>query len=214
MDGPNVSPEVLQSPLEELKRKLSEADGSLIPVNKRLASGEQVALSVRRGQYPMQWEIDALRYEKNKPEPHDTYLVEAFGIDGDRIFPIGHWDWRISDGGEWAGGGGNFHKGSETFPTQPWHEEADKLWKGRHVAFGVVDEYQGQGVGSLLVAASAAVLDGKARNMRTGVLLEPARRTLSRFQLPGEKAEGMYYECPMGEFVNNPQVDQVLQGVL
>ena len=211
MDGTSVSPEAQLSPLEELKWKLSEADGSLIPLSKVLPSGERIFVSVRDGDYERVDFHAEIEYGEEIPKVIEpAYLIEVYaGESEEKVKPVGHWDWYID--GDTARGSGNMHKVGITYVDFPWHALADERWKNdSYSALKLEDEYRGAGLGNLLVAISAVVMKDRAKYINTGVLLDPATRTLQGFGLE----KGNIFQTEASAFASHPKINQVLQNFL
>lgn len=162
------------------KEEIARADGTLIPLRKHTADGKKLYIAARYLRNPgdsESEEVDSRFW--GWEDMTGVMLVDAYAENDARIVPLGHMDWWLHD--DYANGGGNMHaaplgKGEhERLANERWH-------KYDYTAFKIDYEYHRQGIGSLMIAASAVALPAIGiKKFYTGGLLDPAVKTYERF---------------------------------
>lgn len=134
-------PKENQSVVDEFQKKIT--NGAVIPLGKKAHNGEVLEVVFR-------WQPSPIDPRKT------TASVELFTRKENAIVPIGFNDWLIADEEAWAFGlmAADLSVNDEiaaAFAPIRIGNSASTLW--------VEDEYQNQGNGTFLVAASVAMLD-------------------------------------------------------
>lgn len=220
------------------KEQIAKVDGTLLPLRKTTADGKRLYITARHlrnpwefykvdtapGYYDVErrikegadttantrfygWEED--RIKKGTPHMTGTVLIDTYLDNEGKIVPFGHMDWWLS--GDYANGGGNMHDAS--IPQGEHEKLAAQQWgRNEHVAFKVDYNHHQQGVGSLMLAASAVVLP--AIGMKTffsGALLDPAKKTYNRFGIKESDFSPLRDpRLPIDRLSQHPQVDRTI----
>ncbi len=220
-------PEEVRPEVIIFKEELSKADGTLIPLRKTTSDGKRLYIATRN--LPNPWKD----FEQDTNPDTDTskkvdsefrgwdqdrrggsmtgvMLVDVYAENEGKIVPMGHMDWWLRD--DYANGGGQMHQASK--PQTEHEEEASKRWhKHDSTAFKVDYAYHKQGIGSLMIAASAIALPAIGiKKFYTGGLLEPAEKTYERFGVTEDDFEGRAFErhLPIERLSQHPQVNKVI----
>ncbi len=211
-----VNPEILR-----FKGKIGKADGALIPLKRKAQDGKDLLITARYFPVPdegksdnidMGWTEDTYYHET---DPNSLMIVDVYTKTEEGLTPVGHMDWW----GKWYGyvnGGGNMH--AYVIPQNEHEVKAQEKWTTWHAlntAFRVDEEYQKSGIGSLMLASSAVVLQKQGfRRFYSGALLAPAQSTYRRFQIDlddfpyGKRWDD--HNLPLERLSKNPQVNKTI----
>ncbi len=219
--------------IDEFKNQVGKADGTLIPLARKSDQGTDLYVSSRYIANPtMEDSPHAEKYffgwaeDKTLGPMTGVLLVDVYAKQDDQVVPVGHMDWWLQ--GDYANGGGNLH--SALVPKNDVEERTFDFWGGKFnhkhntTAFKVMPEYQKQQLGSLMVATSSLALsDLGVSRFYTGVLLDPAVATYSRFGVHDGDFPSMGHSqsddpdwwkarnLPIERLTDNPRVGQVIQ---
>ncbi|OGD84620.1 hypothetical protein A2165_02270 [Candidatus Curtissbacteria bacterium RBG_13_40_7] len=167
------------------KESVAKADGTLITLRKETPDGRTLYITTRNIKNPTKVKNPDANPSfygwRDSDEPMDQFtnalLIDTYVGDGEKIVPLGHMDWWIHD--DYANGGGNMHEAG--IPKSEHEQLSRQRWKDA-IGFKVEYGHHQRGLGSLMLATSAVTLQALGvRNFYPGGLLEPAKRTYSRF---------------------------------
>lgn len=233
VEGSVQRPETkIPSDTAEFKNLIAKADGTLIPLQRRSSQDSMLFIATRYVANPNQEESpDAEKWfggwdrEAGTGNFSGVVLVDTYAEEEGKIVPIGHMDWWLQ--GDYANGGGNMH--SAAVPRNEHEQLALDNWGGRWgrdgTAFKLEEEYQRQGLGSLMLATSAAVLltHGVTR-FYTGALLDPAVSTYAHFGINPDDFPRLRHSpepdwwkqrnLPIERLAQHPHVDEVIERFL
>lgn len=208
------------------KEQVAKADGAPIPLRKKTVDGKRLYITTRYIQNPVEEQVQHLTvlgetsnnvnrrfwgWKDDSLPKTGVMLVDVYAKEGKKVVPLGHMDWWLDN--DYANGGGNMHGAAN---PQSEHEKlAGKQWDDHYeqAAFKVDSRYHNQGLGSLMIAASAIVLPANGvRRFYTGAILEPAQKTYARFNIRYSDftGEGGDRALPIERLSKHPQVNKTI----
>ena len=199
--------------IKEFKDLISKVDGALIPLRKTTSQEKKLFIATRYLEKPEDFDDENVNpwfwgWEDDKYSLPMTgvLLVDVYESDGKQILPLGHLDWFLS--GDYANGGGNMH---DAAIAKNEHEKlANRRWNDL-IAFRVEYSNHKEGIGSLIVAASAVALPTLGvKRFYPGGLLAPAVKAYERFGVRKDDfmGEGWDRHLLIGKLSQSPQVNK------
>lgn len=228
--GPGITEGVAEETKPEVityKEQIAKAEGTLIPLPKTTLDGKKLFITTRYIENPILQQGDQgptiqenispnvnsrfWGWAEDSMEKTGVILVDIYAKDGREILPLGHMDWWLDK--DYANGGGNMHDAAT--PQNKHEQAARKRWDHRieQAAFKVNPKYHNQGLGSLMLATSALVLEAKGiKRFYTGALLEPAQNTYARFNIQPLDFQGSGNDrsLPIERLSKHPQVNKTI----
>ncbi len=222
------TPEAQQELAETFAAQIGRADGEIIPLS-RSVEGKNLMISARLVSNPLRSDSpSANRYFYGWQEDRTgvgtftgVLLVDMYAQGEDSVSAIGHMDWWLQ--GDYANGGGNMHSAVvskteyEELSKNRWGDDRDSI------AFKLEPDYQGEGIGGLMIAASGVALAFNGiTKFFTGALLDPAVEAYGRLGVAPDDFPRMRYRhdskdwiydrsLPIDRISDTPEAQRVIE---